>query len=116
MAGTVSDRRVEAYDVRLEDGIVVCFDIDRNDVRVFSINRIGYVEILEEQGWKHASSHRDVKVDVFHMSGDTTIRISLQLVFAILTFLFLFFTGSDGEEPVGRGVSQGQGSCQRSEG
>ena len=77
--GTVSDRRVEAYDVRPEDGIVVCFDIDRNDVRVFSINRIGYVEILEEQGWKHASSHRDVKVDVFHMSGDTTIRISLQL-------------------------------------
>ena len=77
--GTVSNRRVEAYDVRPEDGIVVCFDIDRNDVRVFSINRIGYVEILEDQGWKYITSHKDIKVDVFHMSGDETIRISLQL-------------------------------------
>ena len=77
--GTVSDRRVEAYDVRPEDGIIVCFDIDRNGVRVFNINRIGYVEILEGQGWKHIADHKDIKVDVFHMSGDATIRISLQL-------------------------------------
>ena len=77
--GTVSNRTVEAYNVRPEDGIIVCFDIDRNDVRVFNINRIGYVEILEEQPWKHIASHKDVKVDVFHMTGDRTIHISLQL-------------------------------------
>jgi hypothetical protein len=77
--GAVSDRRVEAYDVRPEDGIVVGFDIDRNDVRVFNINRIGYVEILENQTWKHIAAHKEIKVDVFHMSGDATIHISLQL-------------------------------------
>ena len=77
--GTVSDRRVEAYDVRPEDGIIVCYDIDKNGVRVFNINRIGYVEILEDQSWKHMADHKEIKVDVFHMSGDETIRISLQL-------------------------------------
>lgn len=77
--GTVSDRRVEAYNVRPEDGIIVCFDVDKNGVRVFNINRIGYVEILEDQPWKHIADHKDIKIDVFHMSGDTTIRISLQL-------------------------------------
>ncbi len=77
--GTVSDRREEAYDVRPEDGIVICYDLDKNDVRIFNINRIGYVEILEDQPWKNAANHKAIKVDVFHMSGDSTTRISLQL-------------------------------------
>ena len=77
--GTVSNRTVEAYNIRPEDGIIVCFDIDKNAVRVFSINRIGYVEILENQPWKNTASHQDIKVDVFHMTGNSTIHISLQL-------------------------------------
>lgn len=77
--GTVSDRKCEAYDVRPDDGIVICFDLDKNAVRVFNINRIGYVEILEDQPWKNAANHKAIKVDVFHMSGDSTTRISLQL-------------------------------------
>ena len=77
--GTVSDRKCEAYDVRPDDGIVICFDLDKNDVRIFNINRIGYVEILEDKPWKNAANHKAIKVDVFHMSGDSTTRISLQL-------------------------------------
>ena len=46
---------------------------------MFNINRIGYVEILEDLPWTHAADHKAIKVDVFHMSGDTTTRISLQL-------------------------------------
>ena len=77
--GTVCDRKCEAYDVRPEDGIVICYDLDKKDVRVFNINRIGYIEILENMPWKNAASHKAIKVDVFHMTGDTTTRISLQL-------------------------------------
>lgn len=77
--GSVSDRTCEAYDVRPEDGIVICYDLDRKDVRVFNFNRIGYVEIVEGQPWKHTESHKKINVDVFHMTGDTTTRISLQL-------------------------------------
>ncbi len=75
---TVSDRHVEAYDIRPEDGLVICYDLDKKDIRVFSINRIGYVEILE-QSWGNTAQHRQMKVDVFHMSGQTTTPVTLQL-------------------------------------
>ncbi len=77
--GKVSNRHVEAYDIRPEDGILICFDIDKNATRVFNINRIGYVEILEDKPWGHTANHKKVYVDVFHMTGDTLTRIALQL-------------------------------------
>ena len=77
--GTVSDRHVEAYDVRPEDNLVICYDLDRQATRVFNLNRIGYVEILKDEPWRRASSHKQMCVDVFHMNADTTTKISLQL-------------------------------------
>ena len=77
--GTVSDRHVEAYDVRPEDNLVICYDLDKQATRVFNLNRIGYVEILEDEPWCRASSHKQMYVDVFHMNADTTTQISLQL-------------------------------------
>ena len=70
---------VEAYDVRPEDGLVMCFDRTKFETRVFSINRIGYVEIQENEPWKYPASHKKVDVDVFHMTGDTPVHVSLQL-------------------------------------
>ena len=78
-SGKVSDRLVEAYDVRPEDGLVMCLDRKKFETRVFSINRIGYVEILEDEPWKYPSSHQKVNVDVFHMTGDKPVHVSLQL-------------------------------------
>lgn len=105
--GTVSNRKCEAYDVRPEDGLVISYDLDKNDVRVFSINRIGYVEILEEQPWKNTSNHKNIKVDVFHMTGDSTSRISLQLDLMAKNLLVEeypkakeFITGQKGDENV----------------
>ena len=77
--GQVTDRHIEAYDIRPEDGLLICYDIDKSDTRVFNINRIGYVEILENEPWQHTANHKKVNVDLFHMTGDTTTRISLQL-------------------------------------
>ena len=77
--GTVSDRHVEAYDIRPDDGLVICYDLDKQATRVFSVNRIGYVEIKDDEPWRNTSSHKNIFVDVFHMNGETTTRISLQL-------------------------------------
>ena len=105
--GTVSDRHVEAYDIKPEDGLVVCYDIIKKGVRIFSINRIGYVEILDNEPWRNAASHKAVKVDVFHMNGDTTTRISLQLDLMAKNLLVEeyprakeFITGHKGDENI----------------
>ena len=78
-SGQVSDRHVEAYDVHPEDGLVICYDLDKSATRVFNINRIGYVEILEDQLWKNVALHQEVPVDIFHMTGTDSIHIMLQL-------------------------------------
>ncbi len=105
--GTVSDRHVEAYDIKPEDGLVVCYDIDKRGVRIFSINRIGYVEILDNEPWRNTASHKAVKVDVFHMNGDNTTRISLQLDLMAKNLLVEeyprakeFITGHKGDENI----------------
>ena len=103
--GSVSDRHVEAYDVRPDDGLVVCYDLDKHGVRMFSINRIGYVEILDDEPWKHTAEHEDKKIDIFHMSGNTTTKISLQLDLMAKNLLVEefprakdFITGQKGDE------------------
>jgi len=78
-SGSMSDRRVEAYNVRPEDGLVICYDLDKSAIRIFSINRIGYVEILDDQPWKNIPSHQNVAVDLFHMTGEKTIHLCMQL-------------------------------------
>jgi len=78
-SGKVADRTVEAYDVRPEDGLVVCYDCKKLDCSVFKINRIGYVEILDSEPWSHTAAHKKINVDVFHMSGTNAIPVSLQL-------------------------------------
>lgn len=78
-SGTNKDRKVEPYDVKPEDGLLFALDYKDFTSRVFNINRIGYVEVLNEESWKYPSSHKDILVDVFHMSGTEPIHISLQL-------------------------------------
>ena len=78
-SGKVADRLVEAYDVKPEDGLVMCYDRKKLENGVFKINRIGYVEILENEPWAHTAAHKNINVDVFHMSGTKPIPVSLQL-------------------------------------
>ena len=78
-SGKVADRLVEAYDVKPEDGLVMCYDRKKLENGVFKINRIGYVEILENEPWAHTAAHKKINVDVFHMSGTKPIPVSLQL-------------------------------------
>ena len=79
-SGGVEDRLIEPYDVKPEDNLVVAYDINRKGTRVFNFNRIGYVEILSDKLWTNTDRHKEVFVDVFHMSDDNVkIHISLQL-------------------------------------
>lgn len=78
-SGNLTNRHVEAYNVLSEDGLVICYDLDKHGIRVFNISRIGYVEVLENEPWQHMNEHVVKTVDTFHMTGELAMNISLQL-------------------------------------
>ena len=78
-SGSVQDRVVEPYDIFPTENLVVCYDVNKLGVRMFSLNRIGYVEILEKQPWKYQQNHVKKFIDDFHMSGETSLHVSLKL-------------------------------------
>lgn len=81
-SGSVKDRLVEAYEVHPDDDLIMCYDRNTSSdqkLRVFKISRIGWVEIKDDEPWKFPLSHKKINVDAFHMSGDTPIKISLEL-------------------------------------
>ena len=80
-SGTMKDRFVEAYEVRPDDNLVMCYDrntASAEKLKVFNISRIGWVEVLDED-WQFPHSHKKIDVDAFHMSGTKPISVSLQL-------------------------------------
>ena len=105
-SGAVSNRLIEPYDVRPEDNLVVCYDINKEGTRVFNLSRIGYVEILADKPWTNSSKHKAAYVDVFHMSDDVArIPISLELDLMAKNLLVEeyprakeFITGQKGDE------------------
>lgn len=78
-SGHISDRHIEPFKVLPEDNLVLGFDIDKKACRVFNINRISYVELLEKENWGHASMHHDTEIDAFHLSGNAPLTVSLKL-------------------------------------
>lgn len=77
-SGTFSDRIVEAYDVHPDSNLVICLDHKDNKCKVFNLNRIGYVEILEKP-WISKAIHKPIHVDVFHMTGENNIHCILEV-------------------------------------
>jgi len=77
--GKISDRHVEPYKVFPDENLIFAYDIDEKDNRVFSISRIDYVELLENEPWGHTSLHQDMEVDAFHLSGTRGIKVLLKL-------------------------------------
>lgn len=78
-SGKISDRFVEAYDIKPDDGLIMSYDINEKKICVFKINRIKWVEIKEDHPWTHTDKHKKIEVDVFHMSGEKPIPVSLKL-------------------------------------
>lgn len=81
-SGSVTNRFVEAFDIRPEDNLIVCYDRESKTdkkIKVFNINRIGWIEVLEDEPWKYTSAHTPVSVDDFHMTGASPIHIVLEM-------------------------------------
>lgn len=78
-SGSKKNRKVEIFRFYPERQLIMCYDVDNNGVRSFKITRIGgYIEILD-CSWEHESAHKELKIDVFHMSGIEPIPICLRL-------------------------------------
>ena len=80
-SGTVKDRKVEPFKIMPQEGFVMCCDCDNvsRASKIFNIDRIGYVEILADKPWEHERMHKEVPVDAFRWTGNTTINVSLKL-------------------------------------
>ena len=75
---TVRDRHIEPYGFTTDYIDVCAYDLDDGHNKIFKINRIGSVEILEED-WTAETSHRKQGMDVFRMAGHPCGHIKMQL-------------------------------------
>lgn len=77
-SGQIKDRHVEPFAFTNNQTAVWCYDLDKGENRTFKVERMGNVEILDQE-WTCMSKHKQSKVDIFGMTGTTPIKISLQL-------------------------------------
>lgn len=77
-SGNIRDRKVEVFDFTENGSSVWCYDLEKRDVRLFNIARIGYVEVTK-QSWANQDKHKCGKIDIFNMTGSTAIDICLRL-------------------------------------
>ena len=77
-SGEVKDRLVEPFAFAASHNIVWCYDLDKKENKVFKVDRISNVEILHDR-WEYETHHRQGKMDIFRMTGETPISIKLQL-------------------------------------
>lgn len=77
-SGAIKDRRVEPFAFASGQKTVWCYDLGDRTNKVFKVERISNVEIKADR-WECASHHRQGKMDIFRMTGDTPIPVKLQL-------------------------------------
>ena len=77
-SGEVRDREVEPFAFSSGHSTVWCYDLANKKNKVFKLDRISNVEILKER-WEYESHHKQGKMDIFRMTGDTPVRIKLGL-------------------------------------
>lgn len=75
---TITDRNVEPYAFTENHKHIWCYDLDKKENRVFNTARIGNVEILEEK-WTYTQYHKQGKLDIFGMTGNTPIKVVMEL-------------------------------------
>lgn len=75
---TVRDRTVEPFEFTNNHIDVWAYDCDKNDVRLFKIARIGWVDILPKE-WQHEDSHDKGYLDAFRMQGRTQTHVRLEM-------------------------------------
>ncbi len=61
-----NDRHIEAYQLIKERRSLICYDLDRKDLREFKTTRFDSVEITDIS-WSHTGKHKTLKIDAFDM-------------------------------------------------
>lgn len=77
-SGNIRNRRVEVFDFTENGSSIWCYDLEKNEVRLFNIARIGYVEATK-QPWANEEKHKCGNIDVFNMTGNKAIDVCLRL-------------------------------------
>ena len=77
-SGAIKDRTVEPFAFASGQKTVWCYDLGDKTNKVFKVDRISNVEIKAER-WEYSTHHRQGKMDIFRMTGDTPTPIKLQL-------------------------------------
>ena len=74
----VKDRLVEPIEFTANMIDIWAYDIENGDNRVFKIQRIHSVEVMDTD-WAFKSKHKAIKPDVFRMVGNLNEKVVLQL-------------------------------------
>lgn len=77
-SGEVKDRYVEPFAFASNRNMICCYDIEKKENKVFKVDRINNVEILADR-WEYETHHRQGKMNIFRMTGETPMPIKLQL-------------------------------------
>ena len=77
-SGAIKDRTVEPFALASGQKTVWCYDLASKTNKVFKVDRISNVEI-KSQGWEYETHHRQGKMDIFRMTGDTATPVNLEL-------------------------------------
>ncbi|MGN1225639.1 MAG: helix-turn-helix transcriptional regulator [Candidatus Cryptobacteroides sp.] len=75
---SIRDRYVEPFAFTTDYIEVWAYDLEDHKNKSFKVNRIGEVQILEED-WSEEASHQKDGMDIFHLSGKTSHRVRLQM-------------------------------------
>lgn len=98
---SIKDRIIEAFYIDTELDTLQAFDVTRNDVRHFRINRIERVEILDTN-WQHHNRHQHKNTDVFRIANNNQQQVIIKLsVMAYNLLLEQYPTASRCTEPDG---------------
>lgn len=74
----VTDRVVEPFAFTANNNEIWCYEPASGKNKLFKVSRITSVEVLET-GWQFEESHEEGYTDVFHISSDRRLPVTLRL-------------------------------------
>lgn len=77
-SGKITDRLVEPFDFTSNYISVWCYDLNKNENRLFKTARVGEVVLLN-QFWQNEKNHKAAETDVFRISMNKKIKVGLKL-------------------------------------
>ncbi len=77
-SGRIGDRMVEVFDFTDNSASIWCYDLEKQDIRLFNIARIGSVEVTKT-AWSNQDKHKCGNLDIFNMTGNEKIHICLRM-------------------------------------